>query len=334
MAGIDSVLAQMGYEPGGATKRSPFEQIVNGIQSFGQTMQEEQAKREKGKQNQFAMYKTLRDAGYTAQEAHEAALKGVLPNKPPSDKTDMKMKEFQVSLAKSGLKFDETGNITRDESLASLSEDKPLAERKFEAQQEKERRKQEEGLKISEQQSQFVRDSAQDMLNTIGEVEKGMNYFGLTGGLPSIPGSERKNWEVNINKLLSGKIIDLMTNMKQASKTGATGFGQLSEKELAVLQQASTALKRDLSSKDARRYLEGMKQNLQKILTPTKEQELGMKEQELGAREQALAQNAQAVDASAQEVARQKALLKLGRSGEPTKYNSYMQKYNKKLLQQ
>jgi hypothetical protein len=116
--------------------------------------------------------------------------------------------------------------------------------------------------------SQFVKESAYDTLKTIEEVEKGIGNFGLTGGLPSIPGTDRMNWEVNVNKLLSGKVINLMTTMKEASKTGATGFGQLSEKELAVLKEASTALKRGLSPKDAQRYLNDMKKTLNKIADP------------------------------------------------------------------
>jgi hypothetical protein len=134
-----------------------------------------------------------------------------------------------------------------------------LADRKFALAQEDAKNKQ-------QAKTEFVRNSALDTLNTIGEIEKGMGYFGLTGDLPSIPGTHRVNWEANINKLLSGKIINLMTSMKEASKTGATGFGQLSEKELSVLQSASTALKRNLSSKDAQRYLDDMKVSLQKVL--------------------------------------------------------------------
>lgn len=123
-----------------------------------------------------------------------------------------------------------------------------------------------EGRIKNEEISGLVKDSAQDVLNTIGEVEKGINYFGLTGQLPSIPGTARANWEANVNKLLSGKVLDVMTKMKQASKTGATGFGQLSNKELGVLQQASTAIKRGLSPKDAQRYINDMKANLQKVI--------------------------------------------------------------------
>lgn len=133
-----------------------------------------------------------------------------------------------------------------------------VAQQKFDLEQQNTQKKQEEA-------SQFVKDSAEDALNTIKEVKNGINYFGFTGGLPSIPGSPRAKWEANINKLLSKNVIDVMTNMKQASKTGATGFGQLSEKELKVLQDASTALKRNLSPKDATEILNDMEVKLKKI---------------------------------------------------------------------
>ncbi len=136
---------------------------------------------------------------------------------------------------------------------------KPVAQEKFEAEQA------EKKLKL-EEKSQFIRDSAQDSLNTISEIEKGTGHFGLFGQLPSIPGTPRYTWETNINKLLSGKMIDLMTKMKEASKTGATGFGQLSEKEGQILREASTALKRGLAPEKAQEYLNNMKVMLQKVI--------------------------------------------------------------------
>lgn len=124
-------------------------------------------------------------------------------------------------------------------------------------------KKQQEAQQAEDNKNEMLRSNAEDMLNTVGEVKKGMKYFGAMGNAPTLltPSAytgeygQRKNWESNVNKLLSGKIIDLMTQMKNASKTGATGFGALSQKELAVLQEASTALNRGLSPDDASRYL-------------------------------------------------------------------------------
>lgn len=132
--------------------------------------------------------------------------------------------------------------------------------------EEKLKIEQEEKKKAQEEKAILVLDSAKDTLDTIGEVKKGINNFGLTGNLPSIPGTERVNWEANVNKLLSGKIIDVMTKMKEASKTGSTGFGQLSNKELEILKSASTALKRGMNAQEAQKYLDSMENAMQKVV--------------------------------------------------------------------
>ena len=121
-------------------------------------------------------------------------------------------------------------------------------------------------MQQQKEKSGFVISQAQGALDTISEIEKGIGHFGLFGQLPSIPGTSRYTWETNINKLLSGKMIDLMTQMKEASKTGATGFGQLSEKEGQILREASTALKRGLAPDKAQEYLNNMKSALQKVI--------------------------------------------------------------------
>ena len=141
----------------------------------------------------------------------------------------------------------------------------------------------EQKQRAMENQAQMVKDSAQDVLGTVGEVRKGMKFFGPMGDVPTIlspssliPGEydKRKNWEVNVNKLLSEKIVNLMAEMKNASRTGATGFGQLSGPELAILQGASTALKKGLSPQDADRYLTQI-ENMEKRVLGIKSNDTG-----------------------------------------------------------
>ncbi len=129
------------------------------------------------------------------------------------------------------------------------------------------------------EKNDFILNQTQDALNTIAEVEKGIGHFGLFGQIPSIPGTTRYTWETNINKLLSEKMIELMTQMKEASKTGATGFGQLSEKEGQILREASTAIKRGLPPKKAQEYLNVMKSALKKVLSGTNVQPQGQQPQ-------------------------------------------------------
>lgn len=140
---------------------------------------------------------------------------------------------------------------------------KPADQRKFD---------EEDAQKQAEADS--LTSSAQDSISTIENIKKGSKYFGPLGKLPtyaspsSLTGEygPRKNWENNVNKLLSQKVVDLISEMKRVSKTGATGFGQLSDREGAMLQQASTALTKDLPEQDALHYLNEMEKIYQKVL--------------------------------------------------------------------
>ena len=105
-------------------------------------------------------------------------------------------------------------------------------------------------------------------------TEEGSEFFGPYGGtLPStfmgfpnplvgtsMPGgskvSDRTMWEANLENLKAQKMIDTMMKMKEASKTGATGFGQLSEAEGQILRDASMRLRRELAPEDARLLLD------------------------------------------------------------------------------
>jgi len=129
-----------------------------------------------------------------------------------------------------------------------------------------------EAKKTLEVQAKNEQEFTQDMLDTIGEVKKGIKYFGAAGSVPPFPAEYSKtNWLANFNKLVSKRVLETMTQLKKASKTGATGFGQLSEKELAVLQDASTVLKKNMSEEDAMRYLTKMENVLTKISSRSQE---------------------------------------------------------------
>jgi len=126
--------------------------------------------------------------------------------------------------------------------------------------------KQKETKKIQEQKKQNLFQSVDDTLKTIGEIEKGIKYFGAAGNVPALPFEYgKKNWEVNLNKLMAKQVLKVMSDLKAASRTGSTGFGQLSEKELALLQNAATVLRKGLSEEDAQRYLNQIKNITNKV---------------------------------------------------------------------
>lgn len=138
----------------------------------------------------------------------------------------------------------------------------PIQEQKFKAEQDEKKR-------LSDVQSQSVKDAARAALNTINEIEKGIKYFGPMGNIPQgmMPlDTERANWDANVNRLKNKMVVDLMMQMKAASKTGATGFGQLSEKEGQRLENAATALQRGLKEEDAQKYLNEIRASAKKVL--------------------------------------------------------------------
>jgi len=131
-------------------------------------------------------------------------------------------------------------------------------------------------------QAEQARAAGLSMLQALQGAEKGLDFFGGYGDMPTTTPfgtpnplvttnyqgkrGERADWEANLSNLESQKMIDTIMKMKEASATGATGFGQLSEKEGQVLRQASMKLRRNLDSKDAQKYITQMKEIQKKAL--------------------------------------------------------------------
>jgi len=130
--------------------------------------------------------------------------------------------------------------------------------------------------KEKEEKKQIAKDnllrSARDSLSTIEKIEAGKEFFGMTGSVWAVPGLQEKklDWQANVDKLMSTLVLDVMSNLKRASATGSTGFGQLSVKELELLQGAATALRKTQSPEKAQVYLDNMKKQFQKILAGNK----------------------------------------------------------------
>lgn len=156
----------------------------------------------------------------------------------------------------------------------------PLERRKESREQQKFSEKQKVNEETAQARVDLLKNSASSALKTIDEIEGGLEYFGAFGGLPSFPGTSRSNWEANINKLLAEQVLKVLSDLKSVSKTGATGFGQLSNKELKILQDSSTALKRTLSQEDAKRYLQDIRSSFSKILGGEKNEQAGNSEYE------------------------------------------------------
>lgn len=112
-----------------------------------------------------------------------------------------------------------------------------------------------------------IKESAQNILNTIGKIEKGIRYFGAAGNIPAFPAEYNKqDWSANVDKLTGELVLKVLNDMKAASKTGASGFGSLSGQELELLKNAATSLKKGASEENAQMYLNEIKARMQKVL--------------------------------------------------------------------
>ena len=108
-------------------------------------------------------------------------------------------------------------------------------------------------------------DNANDMLNTIGEIKKTMQHFGPLGNVPSLPGTSKVNWNANFEKLVGKQTLDVIQRMKDKSATGATGMGVLSDKDIQILKDSATALRKDLPQADAQRYISQIEEVYQRL---------------------------------------------------------------------
>lgn len=100
MAGIDRVLAGMGYRPAGSSRASEtIGNLTRMIQGFTGAIQQQDEKKKADEARRVSMYKTLRDAGYSSQKAYDAVLKDTgIPS--PGNEKSLVTQQAEANLAK------------------------------------------------------------------------------------------------------------------------------------------------------------------------------------------------------------------------------------------
>lgn len=112
-----------------------------------------------------------------------------------------------------------------------------------------------------------VLDELQDA-KTSKLTSRGSRSVGLSSYGNFIPTSEGYAGQKSIERLKSLLIVDLIAEMKNQSRTGATGFGQLNMKELGVLESAASKLDPKLDEKTFNDELTRIREKLNKVLQP------------------------------------------------------------------
>jgi hypothetical protein len=78
------------------------------------------------------------------------------------------------------------------------------------------------------------------------------NLFGMRmPGASFVPGSETATARGALDRLKSRTVVDLLNEMKQQSRTGATGFGAMNERELGILESGASQLGHSLISDES-----------------------------------------------------------------------------------
>lgn len=105
-----------------------------------------------------------------------------------------------------------------------------------------------------------VKATAKELLSNSEGIE---GITGIKGSVPNYPGSKAALAANSLKNLVAQTEIGVISALKTASSTGATGFGQLSEKEGQILQNFIASL--DLSDFNSRPDAKTFKSIVQKI---------------------------------------------------------------------
>ena len=155
------------------------------------------------------------------------------------------LKELQVEAAQK--------RLTGDPEISGLN--KSLKELQVAAAQDKldvSREKREAGVKADSLKRDNALRMADDLTEVVDELLDPQTGT-LTPGASAIvglrmpfasmvPESQAADAKAALDRLVGQLVIDLMREMKEQSRTGATGFGQLNEAELALLLASTTKL--------------------------------------------------------------------------------------------
>lgn len=105
------------------------------------------------------------------------------------------------------------------------------------------------------QQSESALDRLSSQVNLVKNSELG-KITGIPGVFPNIPGGSAANAKARLEALKYQIGFNVLQEMKNASKTNASGLGQITEKEHIYLQNQLGSLERAQSEEEIRRVLD------------------------------------------------------------------------------
>lgn len=153
--------------------------------------------------------------------------------------------------------LDRASTITAENNRAAEGRalQRALADDRLNASRDAAQEKADAKAKEQANKSATAYDSATSGLDELAETAQTLrNHPGLGGitglqsHIPNLPGGDAANANALLGHMLSDVQIQAMLGLKNASKTGSTGFGQLSEREGEILRQSMAALDKNQST--------------------------------------------------------------------------------------
>jgi hypothetical protein len=128
--------------------------------------------------------------------------------------------------------------------------------------------------KLKQTQRGVIKQKAEDTLDRMTELldvndqltPEAARAVGKSSVGNWIPTTMGYSGSFKIQRLASEQLLGLIGEMKAQSRTGATGFGQMNLKELAVLEKAASMLNTGLDEETFRQQLADIREKLRRVL--------------------------------------------------------------------
>lgn len=117
-------------------------------------------------------------------------------------------------------------------------------------------------LNKTNQSLAVIKDLMDDTGNLTAEGARAVGLSSIGNFLPTTLGYSGGK---KINKLRNEQVLDLIKELKEQSRTGATGMGNMSNKDLSVINNAATLLDTGLSEEEFTKQLKIVKDELKDI---------------------------------------------------------------------
>ncbi len=115
--------------------------------------------------------------------------------------------------------------------------------------------------------AQEALDEIKNILDDKGNLtEKGKSAVGWSSFLKHVPGTQARSGDASIRRVASQQVLNVIAELKAQSRTGATGFGNMSNKDLATLESAAHKLDTLQSEPDFAAEMNRIRAGMQKIV--------------------------------------------------------------------